>query len=284
MQKTGSQAKIECCDHSPLHSLETVFSPPNPPSGPLLAGCMGPFAIYRSSARTGTPKPAGLPRTSPSPTPPACSSFPITTFSACSTARALPWKTWASGKRNWMQRKPARSGSASPSRIISFAARPRACGWTSLFRSCSASKSGSAPPTPALYYDTISAKLASPGLPPPSTLRAIQHRGAGHHQLAAGSADLPPGDPRLRMESPHPAHVSSRFGRRPRIRRLPPERAAARRNARRGLLPLARLSARSPPRPRALQETWLHRNRPRPSDRPAPPTFRPPQPRRSLTG
>jgi glucuronate isomerase len=55
------------------------------------------------------------------------------------------------------------------------------------------------------YYDTISAKLASPAFRPR----------AGDHQPAAGSVDLPPGHPRFRMECPHCPHFSSRFGGRP---------------------------------------------------------------------
>ena len=234
MQKTGSQVKMDAV--TILRTIQTtVFSPPNPPSGPLPAGCTGPFATCLSSARTDTPTRVGLQRTSHSPTPPACSSFPITTFSACSTARALPWKTWASAKRNWMPMKRARSGSALPRPTTSFAARPRGMWLDFAFEKLFGLEERLSAQQRQRLLRHHQRQAGLPGFPPSSTLRAIQHRGAGHHQPAAGSADLPSGDPRLRMESPHPAHVSSRFGGRSRIRRLPPECAAAGRDARRRL-------------------------------------------------
>ena len=127
----------ECCDHSSRRPSLSLLSPQ---FGRLPAGFMGPFAIYPSSVRTGTPKRAGSQRTRPFPIPPASSSFPITMSSACFTARASPWKTWALGRRRWMTMRRAGYGCASPSPITFSAARPRACGSTLLSRSCLVSK------------------------------------------------------------------------------------------------------------------------------------------------
>ena len=148
-----------------------------------------------------------------------------------------------------MPMRRAAYGSASPSHYYLFRGTPTRMWLDFAFEELFGLEERLCASNAGAYYDTISAKLASPAFRPRALYDQFNIEVLATTNPPLDPLNLPSGDPRLRMEGPHLAYVSPRFGRRSRIRWLPPECAAAGRDARRGLLALARLSARSAPRP-----------------------------------
>ncbi len=203
--------------------------------------------------------------------------------SACSTARACRWRSWACRPRTAARPRPtaARSGRSSLSIIICSAARRRRCGSTGCSPNASASTNGSRPSTADHYYDSIDAALKTPGLPPARAVRAFRHRGDRDHREPARPARPSPRDPRERLERPGDDGLSSRSGDGPGGRRLPRQYRALRRDRGRGYRDLRRaISARTSSTARASARP----GRPRPitaTPAPSPRTSPPPRPKRS---
>ena len=226
----------------------------------------------RSSARTATPTRRGSPRTRRSPTPTACCWRRTTTSSACSTARACRWRRWASPPARWgpVETDPRAVWRLFAANYHLFRGTPSAhVARTMSSPRSSASTSHLEADTADLYFDRIGEALATPGVPAPRPVRAVQYRGDGHHRESRSTTS-----PTTRRSAP----AAGRAGWSPPIApirwSIPSTRTSADSLARfgemtgRGRRPLgAATSTRTAVRRAPSSRRWRHLDRPRPPHR-----------------
>ena len=149
----------------------------------IARGLYGRSPSCRSSARTATRTRPGSRTTSRSPIRQSCCSRPITTCTACSTARASRSSDLGVPRREAARSRPIRASLATFRRELftCSAARRRWLWLDHVFGEGVRPGRGrlSAGDRRSLLYDAIGAALATARVPAARAVRAIQHRSAG---------------------------------------------------------------------------------------------------------
>ena len=141
---------------------------------------------------------------------PSCSSSRTTTSSACSIRKGCRWSRWACRAR-W------RRGGDRPSQDLAdlrrqlhlFRGTPTGLWLAHELKAVFGVQQKLTAPT-RRRSTTRSRTTGDARVPPACALRAVQHRGPGHHRRRHRSAGAPPGHPPPRAGRPRPAHLPAR--------------------------------------------------------------------------